>query len=176
MNFFDDLARFCYQFIYRANFVINASYYNAILTTFEKHNMVVDSGINSMDEKLLAIYLVLNGKASKTNGILFVGPPGAGKSLFMEVLASDFQRIGNFNILNFKSEFALDDLANADIAIGDEIIFKNMNMANYFNLLLEGSSNLKISIKNKDKIPLKRIHVMVAGNTYPWHYTSKKFV
>lgn len=173
MSVGNELTEFAYKFITQCSFNFNNNFHHQIRTIYERFNMVLDEETMSIDEKLIALHLVLSGQGGKTNGIIFVGPPGAGKSLFMSILASDFKRIGNFNVLNFKSEFALDDLAGADIAIGDEIVFENMNIATYFNLLLEGSSNLKLSLKNKSKVALNRIPVMIASNQYPWMYTSQ---
>lgn len=168
-----ELTAFCYKFIAQCSIDINNSFYHKIHNIFEKCHMDYDENHISIDEKLLAIYMVLSQQAGKTNGIIFVGPPGSGKSLFMQILASDFRKIGNFNILNLKSEFALDDLVDANIAIGDEIIFENMNVATYFNLLLEGSPNLKLSIKHKPKVEFQKIPVMIASNQVPWLYTSQ---
>ena len=123
--FLNELSYFAHEFINNSTFHFNNNISNAMFNFYEKNRMETDNTFSDLDKKISSLHLVLTGKAGKTNGIIFMGPPSTGKSLFMKILASGYKKIGNFNILNFKSEFALDDLEGADIAIGDEIIFEN---------------------------------------------------
>lgn len=142
---------------------------NCMDTDFNITNDAWKGPVMSYCQQLI---LLLDKQRNKKNTDVYVSPPNAGKTLFMDLIRDYFINCGQMLNWNRNSSFPMQTCGFTRVIFWNEPDYETSVERNLLKLL--GGDSMNASIKNQMDVNISKTPVLVTSNTYPFP-NSKEF-
>lgn len=138
----------------------------------DKFQVINDEWKKYVFAYLQDLIMLLDKRRHKRNTDVYVSPPNAGKTLFMDLIRDYFINCGQMLNWNRNSSFPLQTCGFTRVIFWNEPNYESSVERNLLKLL--GGDSLNASIKNQMDVNITKTPIFVTSNTYPFP-KSKEF-
>lgn len=119
------------------------------------------------------VYDILEMNRPKTNCLVVISPPSAGKNYFFDAVLDYFLNVGHMTNPSKNNQFAYQDCHNRRVIMWNEPNYEPRETENLKKLF--GGDTFSINVKCKPQAIVKRTPVIVLCNHYPQFYQNPAF-